>query len=243
MSRTPSPRANGSSGEESVPGRQRRCPGGVKGLLIGCLLLGGCSLPRPRIAYATPEYRPENVFLYAPEFAPDVKRVALLPLACADRSPELRDGCEALTPVVEAELVKIRKFEVVSASPEILRKCTGRSAWTGAESLPQNFFDVLREAYGCDAVLFCQLTTFRPYEPLAVGLRMKLVSTRTGQTLWAVDELLDAGRQSVLNGARQYQSARLQGSYDGCGDWLVRNSPRMFGQYAAAQMLATLPKR
>jgi hypothetical protein len=109
--------------------------------------------------------------------------------------------------------------------------------------MPKEFLDSLRGNYGCDAVLFCQLTTFRPYEPLAVGWRMRLVNAQTGQTLWAVDELLDAGQLSVSKGAAHYRPLELRSSNNDDGDWRLRNSPRQFGQYAAAQVLATLPSR
>ena len=74
----------------------------------------------------------------------------------------------------------------------------GALALTGCEILPRNFCDSVRELSECDAVLFSQLTVFRAYEPLAIGLRMKLVNARTGQTLWAVDELVDAGENRVV---------------------------------------------
>lgn len=229
--------------EDYLLGRRLWCTGWIGGLLVACVILIGCALPSRLITSMTPGYRPENVFLYAHALSPDLKCVAVLPLACEDRRPDLQDGCEALNPVFQAELIKTRKFEVVGVSPEVLRNCTGRMAWTGTEVLPQEFFDSLREVSGCDAVLLCQLTAFRAYEPLAVGWRMRLVDARTGQTLWAVDELFDAGHPSGLNGARHYQWAELQGSYNDSGRWLMRNSPREFGQYAAAQVLATLPKR
>jgi len=53
-----------------------------------------------------------------------------------------------------------------------------------AEILPPDFLDSLQRVYGCDAVLFCELSTFRAYAPLAVGWRMKLVDVRTRQILW-----------------------------------------------------------
>jgi len=109
--------------------------------------------------------------------------------------------------------------------------------------LPPDFFDSLREVYACDAVLFCQLTVFRAYKPLAVGWRLRLVDARTRQTLWEADELFDAGQQAVLNGAMHYQRAELRNQVPGEGGWLIQNSPRQFSQYAAAQVVETLPRR
>ncbi|HZL44226.1 MAG TPA: hypothetical protein VFD66_13210 [Verrucomicrobiae bacterium] len=195
------------------------------------------------MARLEPCYKPENVFLYAPALSPEIKRVAVLPLACEDQRPDLADGCATLQSVLQIELQRTRKFEVVSVSPESLRDCTGSLALTGCEILPRNFCDSVRELCGCDAVLLSQLTVFRPYEPLAIGLRMKLVNARTGQTLWAVDELVDAGDCGVLKRASPLQELGNWLAVPGCDEWELRNSPRKFAQYAAAQVLGTLPKR
>jgi hypothetical protein len=238
----------------------------LAGMTAG-VLLSGCAGTDPGLSSGGAAYRPENVFLYSPMLPADVKRVTVLPLACDQQRTDLQDGCELLGPIVQAELIKTRKFEIVPVSPEVLRNRTGRLAWSGTEILPRSFFDVLREVYGCDAVLFSQLTVYRAYAPLAVGWRMKLVDTRTRQTLWAADELVDAGQPAVLNGLERYRRMEAQSPGDGGAnmldrlldlplsyaelksppgseqDWLMRNSPRQFGQYAVAQLLTTLPKR
>ena len=210
-------------------------------LFAAGVLLAGCATPARPLALLAPEYRPENTFAYPSVIPLSLQRVAVLPLACEEPRADLPDGCEALNPVLLAELAKTKKFEVVAVNRENLRSCTGRAGWTGAEILPADFFNSLQRIYGCDAVLFCQLTVFHAYAPLAVGWRFKMVDTRTRQILWASDEIFDAGQPAVLNSARRYQLAELKSATaDG---WAMQNSPRQFGQYAAAHLLATLPGR
>ena len=172
----------------------------VAGLVVG-VLLTGCAAPENRQMYQSPGCRPENVFRYSESLPADIRRVAVLPLACENQRTDLQEGCEALNPILQGELIRTKKFEVVSANADLLRNRTGRLTWTGAEILPRDFFSSLREAYGCDAVLFCQLTVFRAYAPLAIGWRMKLVDVRTRQTLWAADDIVDAGEPAVPEGA------------------------------------------
>jgi hypothetical protein len=218
-------------------------------LLVVCVILTGCAIPARQLGSATPDYQPDNVFVYPAVLPADLKRVAVLPLACEEANSDLTDGCETLNSILQAQLIKTKKFELVPVNPEILRNRTSRTAWTGTEVLPPDFFDSLRRVYGCDAVLFCQLTVFRAYAPLAVGWRLKLVDIHTRQTLWAVDEIFDAGQKSVSSGARHYQLAprRLWTDTlfraDSPDDWSMRNSPRQFGEYAVAQLLATMPNR
>jgi hypothetical protein len=168
-----------------------------------------------------------------------VQRVVVLPVAGDAADSTMADGIEALEPLLVAELIKTRKFEVIRATPESTRALTGMRQWTGSEALPADFLETFRLNYGCDAVLFCELTRFRPHPPLAVGWRMKLVDVRTREILWAGDDLFDSGNPTVLRSAKRYHGRELNTG----SDWAMERSPRRFGQYAAAQVFATLPER
>jgi len=187
--------------------------------------------------------RSDNVFAWPAMLPPNLQRVAVLPLAAESPDADLPEGCEALRPVLLDELVRTKKFEVVSVNPESLRGSSGRAAWTGAEELPAGFFDSLRREYGCDAVLFCQLTVYHAYAPLAVGWRLKLADVHTHQILWAADEIFDAGHPSVSRNAWQFLSRRDKSTTADASRWAAANSPRQFGRYTAAEVLGRLPER
>ncbi len=203
-----------------------------------------------------------NVYRASPQLPPELRRVVVLPLACDQFAGTVADGCRMLDPVLNAALVKTSRFEVVDATPEELRRCTGKMSWTGEEVLPADFFDGLRNVYGCDAVLFCQLTIFRPSAPLAVGWRLKLADAKTGKILWAADEIFDASNLEVAKSAQQFEkrdqphhgfafgvysffawciSTPTRSALD--DQWKVLHSPRYFGQFSAEQILQTLPQR
>jgi hypothetical protein len=238
------PRRDAKSGQEHAP-NHRACSvlGWTTVLLAACTVLTGCMTPTTQRGMFAADYQPGNVFARSSILPAGLKRVAVMPLACEAQRSDLADGCEVLGPILDAELIKTEKFEVVSANPENLRNLTGRSNWTGTEALPADFFESLREAYGCDAVLFCQLTVFRAYEPLAVGWRMKLVDARTRLIIWASDEVFDAARPSVLGGASRFPWLEHKTLAEKSDDWSLRNSPRRFGQFSAVRVLATLPSR
>jgi hypothetical protein len=203
-----------------------------------------------------------NVFVASPVLPSTLKRVVVLPLASDESSPDLAGGCQTLDSVLRAELVKTGKFEVVPADPETLRSCTGRLSWTGEELLPSNFFGSLTNVYGCDAVLFSQLTEFRSSEPLAIGWRLKLVDASNSKILWAADEIFDAANQVEAKGAEKYEKSRqphqgvIYDTYAFLGwcihtptrsalddQWNILHSPRFFGEYTAQKILKTLPQR
>jgi len=205
--------------------------------------LAGCQTPGATAVVLRPPYKPNNIFIAAPQLPDDLKRVAVLPLDGGGRRTDLAEGCDALGPVLVAELIKSKKFEVVPVPPEELSRLTGRMDWTGEEVLPAGLLGLLEKEYGCDAVLFCELTEFRAYAPLAVGWRLKLVDVRSQKTIWAGDEHFDAGNPAVIAGARLYERREQLVLDDNSGDWLAINSPRRFGQYSIASLLGTLPVR
>jgi hypothetical protein len=232
----------------------RRAFGTSVSLLAAGWLLAGCATRNePRYQELGEDFqvtepapgaaRAENVFLQSDVLPRNVRRVAVLPLSSEGRRPELVDACKVLDPVFQAELTRTRKFEVVPASPDVLRIRTGRAEWTGGEVLPPKFFESLSEVYGADAVMFCQLTVFQPNPPLRVGWRLKLVDARTRQTLWAGDEVFDAGKpeQHASLWGRLRDEFRI--APDNVEAWKAQNSPRVFGQYTAAMLLGTLPNR
>jgi hypothetical protein len=207
-------------------------------LLVGLVLLSGCALHRHAQVSLAAAYRPQNVFVWKSAPLRQIRRVALLPMACDENTPGMTEGREALEPILRDELTKTRKFELTTVSPEILRTRTGQGAWSCEEALPSDLFSWLGESCGCDAVLFARLTVFHGYTPLAIGWRMRLVDVHTRATLWASDEILDAGQPAVRAGARQYQAQKCSPAAD---EWTMANCPRQFGQYAAARSLASLP--
>lgn len=209
-----------------------------------CLALTGCStISRTTAGLIGPEYHPDNFYRFAPVLTDDLRRIAVLPLACDEQRSELVDSRDALESVLFGELVKTKKFEVVKISPQNTQRLSGRERWAGTEAISTNFLASLRDNYGCDAVLFNELTDLHSYVPLAIGWRLKLVDVRSGEILWASDELFNAGQPGVLAGIRRYQRQEQHISGISGEEWAFLNSPRRFGQYSVAQLLNTLPVR
>jgi hypothetical protein len=231
---------NGSAQHSTAPDARELRRWLAAALLAVCGILSGCSTVAPQAGRG---FEDPNVYKSAPALPADVRRVAVLPLAADDRYSDLAKGCEAFDPVLNAELIKTKKFEVVSVAPAVLQDCVGRVGWTGSEVLPPELLASLHETYGCDAILFCQLTEYRAYAPLAIGWRMKLVNVRTRQILWAGDELFDAREQPAPDRSHLFwlfPRSWIDKSTEG---WEMETSPRRFARYTVARLLTTLPER
>src|SRR5579859_6770289 len=143
---------------------------------IALLMLGsGCTLSQraPRLLAAP--YRPQNVFLWGSGLPPQIRRVAVLPILCDQDISELVYGRDLLDPILQSELAKIRRFELMPVSPDLLRAKTGKPAWSCEDALPPDMFSWLGEGCGSDAVLCWRLTVLRGFGPGAVGWCMRLV--------------------------------------------------------------------
>lgn len=186
-------------------------------------------------------YKPENYHQTVKSLPANLRRIAVLPIA-GDSTSDLLEGCDSLGPILSEELSKTKKFEVIAVDASDLKRATGKSVWTGEDRLPTNLFSWLTNTYGCDAVLIPQLTVFRGYAPLAVGWRFKLVDAQTKAVLWSTDEVFDAAQPSVISGAKRY-NRMISGSKWTDDGWAILRSPRRFGRYSAATLLALLPER
>ena len=215
------------------------------GWFAAWMLLGGNLATEHQSDLRAAVVRPANVFLRSPVLPADLHRVAVLPLTSESQGENLSEGCEALAPVLLDEVVKTRRFEVVSVNAETLRSGSGRLAWTGTEALPSGFFDSLQREYGCDALLFCQLTTYHPYSPMLIGWRLKLVDAHTHQILWSADEVFESRPKGpgVVSDALEFLYPHDKHLAAEGKQWAEAHSPRQFGRYAVAQLLRTLPER
>ncbi|HSH15113.1 MAG TPA: hypothetical protein VLD18_03700 [Verrucomicrobiae bacterium] len=208
------------------------------------LAVGGCvhSNPASHGTGMKPEFEPQNFHQTTAWLPRDVRRVAVLPLTAATGellNHSTRDQLEQLLP---RELNRTELFEVIQVRPEALRRWTGKSRWGVTDALPADFFALIREHLGCDAVIFAHVTAFRAYAPMAMGWKLHLVDTRQPQIWWACDVMYDAGDQSVARGATRFEREQ-QGSRLTAGDpATILRSPGRFGQYTLATSLETLQR-
>lgn len=214
--------------------------------LLLCLLLGACTSPRiERNLRDKPigqSFTPKNI--YAVELLPPgFNRVLVLPPTNpkgGDLSPELQDA-------MLVALRQVARFEVVFPG-------SGSGTVDASASLPRRLTElplpaaIVQEAErrGVDGILQFRFTHYRPYKPMQIGLRARLVALRgegqpEGGVLWEIDELFDAGHKAVAIGARRYAEARLEQAFPLQSSYSVLMSPVRFAGYVGHTAFETLP--
>ncbi len=188
-------------------------------------------------------YEPSNVFQDEPVLPPEIKRVAVLPLVAGGDTAEMDFGRQTLEPILDAELFRSRQFEVEVLSAERLLRVTGQNRWDAGGRFSEDFFDRLRQELGVQAVLLVELTQYRPYEPMVIGWRLKLVDATEPRILWSVDEVFDARDPSVAAAARRFAANEPEATGQLADDRAVLQSPRRFARYTANAVVGTMPGR
>ena len=210
--------------------------------LIAALALSGCAPgldKRPQYPVGA-GFIPRNVYKSADALG--LRRVALLPpyagLADTNRRQDLDRN-------FSTELGATGRFEVVPISRNELVALSGRDQINSSEPLPPRLLAAIRGEYGADAVMFVDITQDDPYRPITLGVRAKLIDTRSGAlaTLWSCDSVFNAGNPAVANSARRFQieEGRQEFPADQDGSSVLL-SPARFARYAANATFATLPR-
>jgi hypothetical protein len=211
--------------------------------MLACLYVGCGTIPIPDRVVLGSSYQPGNIYRQSERLPESLRRVAILPLSVSVDESLRTEGREALQPLIYSELAKCKLFELVYVTHAELQQWTGRSDWRAEEKLPPNFFEKLKDQLGCNAVLFCELSQYRPYKPLVIGWQLKLIDSDEPRSWWSADEVFDAGEVSVSNAARRYYFEYFRDGAASGDSNLILSSPRRFGQYTLSALFATLPSR
>jgi len=175
-----------------------------------------------------------------PQLPATLRRVVLLPIAGGSVAPA--ESSAALDPVFSAGLQKENRFEVVALTrADCLRRFQAEE-FLSTGNLPHDFMAKLRREYGADAVMFIDLTSFKPYRPMILGVRAKLATLGDEVRLvWSFDNIFSAADPTVANSARHHFIAGEHSEVPADLTPAVLQSPSQFAAYAAAEMFATLP--
>jgi hypothetical protein len=185
-----------------------------------------------------PFFTPVN-YVGEPTLPSALRRVVLLPVCGGDVAPY--ETAATLAPAFAAALQRENRFEVVALSRDECRRRFGVEELSSTAALPRDLLAALKREFAADAVLFIDLTVFRGYRPLALGLRAKLAAIHDSRLIWTFDTVFSADVPAVANSARHHFLSSDARGVPGDLSPAVLQSPSRFAEYAAAAMFVTLP--
>jgi hypothetical protein len=155
------------------------------------------------------------------------------------------DALREMDKTFHAEFNKPHVFEGVRVDRSEMMQIIHRDQLPSTETVPRELLLALRDKYAAEAVLFTDITHYRPYRPISIGVRTKLVSLSTNDVLWAIDASFDSADPAIADAARNFskrteQNPNIIPASDSSG---VLLSPQRFARFVAREVFATLPKR
>lgn len=160
-------------------------------LLQGCSLTSNSGTSKAMLN----DSQPVQAYSATSRFPADVQTVAVLPVTV---STDLNSGYEdkaaaIITRKLPVEVQSLGIFRPTMISSDLVEKWTGRMMWSLEDELPLGFLETIARESGCDAILFSEVTEYRPYQHPAVGLRFNLIraSEENMETIWQMDHLFE----------------------------------------------------
>ena len=167
------------------------------------------------------------------------QRVLILPFRHLEQ-----EAAQGITEAFALELEKAQIVEVISPEGPAARLLERLAVWNnGGRDI--HCLNTLRQQYKVGAVAVGCVTQYRPYDPPVLGLRVQVISTRTGSVLWGAEGCFDAREASVQAEMERFYKDYLEVEGRAYGWKLLLTSPRHYAQFVAHQLVATFapPRR
>jgi len=211
---------------------------GSAGLGALLVMLMGCATPAINDPSRTgPFFTPVN--FHGQPSTSGLRRIVLLPICGGPLvSQEILSSFDA---VFAEALQRENRFEIVTLSRENCLRRFRLAEFASTAELPADFLVSLQRDFAAEGVLFVDITAFRAYRPLTLGLRAKLAPITGKELVWSFDEIFSAANPAVANSARRHVLTGDRGDVPADLSPAVLQTPVRFADYAATAMFKTLP--
>jgi hypothetical protein len=197
------------------------------------VLFTGKTVVVPAPAKGQPQPPPIPVYAWPSGF----ERVAALPIYY--RTP-MGGADQDLDEIFRAELSKLLTLEVITISRAELLAVIGEEQIASTAIIPQKLVQFLQDKYAVQGIVFTDMPVYRPYRPLNIAVRSKLVQIPDMQILWSANGILDSAEPGIAASALQYAKRNLRGQTVGSAD-VILQSPRRYAAFVANGLFGTLP--
>jgi hypothetical protein len=117
--------------------------------------------------------------------------------------------------------------------------------WQTVEVKPDSLYTLeqlmaARKLLGSDAILMGTVTSYSPYPRMAIGLRLKLVDLRTGQTVWAIEQIWDTTDKATEERLKKYFDQQMRSSFSPIGEQLANLSTINFVKFVTYEIMESM---
>lgn len=208
-------------------------------LLISLLFIGCTHRERDRVVeMVTPPFNPTN-YAGVANLPPDITRIAILPAHFPFGHSQMSQDINIL---LQSELNKINVAEIVPVPELFLVHNFKQLSFDSTGSFPHDFFNKIHDKFTPDAILMVDITQYRPYKPISIGIRCKLVSLHTADIIWSFDMVFDGGDPHVAVAAKSFERSYNRLDYPMSVSSSILQSPSRFVKYVAHAVFSTFPE-
>jgi hypothetical protein len=117
--------------------------------------------------------------------------------------------------------------------------------WKTVEVKPDSLYTLeqlmaARKLLGSDAILMGTVTSYSPYPRMTMGLRLKLIDLRTGQTVWAIEQIWDTADKATEARLKKYFDQQLRSSFSPIGEQLANLSTINFVKFVTYEIIESM---
>ncbi len=171
------------------------------------------------------------------DWPPDFVRVAMLPIYT--RVPTA-GAVNDLDEIFRAELAKALPLEIVQISRSEMLAVVGAEQIESTSIVPQKLIQHLQAKHAVQGVVFTDMPLYRPYRPITIGVRSKLVHIPSMDIMWSADGILDSAEPGIAASAVTYALGNLKAPGKGAAD-VILQSPRRYAAFVAHGLYGTMP--
>ena len=162
-------------------------------------------------------------------------RITLIELSCDSTPPQIAtDVTDALFEAMQKK--RVFGLTVVRRDDPALESL--QLDHSGTYTLEQ--LSAMRKTLQCDAVLTGEITVFKPYPHLDLGLRLKLIDLTDGQLIWAMEYVWDTTDKATRDRIDRYYTDHTLVGFSSLQERLGTISQIKFFKFVAYETSRTL---
>lgn len=206
---------------------------------FGLMLMAGCLSHQNEMPIPHGEM-PVMGNIYGTPLPVETTRLAILPAAWPENIPGDR---KAMDDAVVAAISRTGRLVAIPVDLPTARDAFGQGRPRSLDYIPGDAFARLHRVTAMEAVLFVEIVHYRPYRPIEITLRMRMIDPHSLQALWAIEGTYNSGHPGTARAAIEYASAQQLSPAPIEPQPTILVSPRQFTRFALDSTLATLPPR